>query len=105
MPFVNGKFILTESQTRIWDSVTNAETFTEMVKASEMKGLACFQGGDLTDIDMEDLDLDGWNLSGTKLDGTNMSLVQNIEKAIFDSETSFTGTILPAGMTPEMLII
>lgn len=96
--------ILTEAETRQWDAVMAGESFAEMIADETLFPRDTFFIGFVCDSDMGIVDIAGWNFSGANLSGADMSKVQNITKAIFDTKTRLDTTKLPPGITTEILI-
>ncbi len=83
---------------------TDTDDFGALLAIAGLDPAHDLQHGDWAGTNFGFVDISGWNLRGAKLDGADLSGVLNVDKAIFDSETSFDGTKLPPGVTVESLI-
>lgn len=102
--FGSGPIVLTEAETRQFDAVMAGESFAEMVADETLFPRDTFFIDFVCDSDMGTIDIAGWNFSGANLSGADMSKVENITQAIFDTRTRFENTKLPPGVTAETLL-
>jgi len=81
-----------------------ADDFMELIGLSGLDPTTDFRDMDFSGCNLGEVDIEGWDLSGAYLDGTDLSQVKNINKAIFNTKTSFVDTKLPDGITLDELI-
>ena len=87
------------------DKITShpSDNFVELLKAVGLDPTKDIRGNNLSGVRLDDADVAGWNFSGCNLTDADMGEVRNITSAIFSESTIFENTLLPQGITPEML--
>lgn len=101
-----GKITIPPETAAAMSAVLNSDTsdFSTLFGLTGLDPTSDLRHGDWAGVNFGFADISGWDFSGADLSRADLSGVQNIQKAIFDSETTFDHTELPRGVTTRSLL-
>ncbi|MEK7100602.1 MAG: pentapeptide repeat-containing protein [Patescibacteria group bacterium] len=80
------------------------DNFVKLMEIAGLDGAKDFRYARLIGVELDDADISGWDLTGCDLTDADLSKVSNIDKAIFNKDTKFSGTRLPEGVSLQQLL-
>ncbi len=80
------------------------EDLVELMRIADLDPRNCWRYSDLSGVEAGDADVTGWDFCGTNLTEANLSQVRNIDRALFNADTTFDECKLPNGVTVADLL-